>query len=967
MHKYVLSLFLSIVVFFMFVVSVAAQVQEDEYFYLPDERTLMDAGTYDQAKASFEKSLKQSVVDKNNRDTAKYTKNLADTYLRTSDYKKALELYQQANDLLVNVDDKKLQRSIVHNIGVAYVSQGLYDQAEEYYLKALKIAEEINYNYGLISEYNNLANLYFNKADYTKATEYFEKALKYAKESNIKEYELSVLGNLANVYNFTGKFDLAKKQYEQVLEVAKSYSDKTLYADTLHNLATLNTELGNYDEAVSNLENVIEIYKENKDKKKLSQAYSNLGVTLIERSVKKLSYEKLDVLDKALEAYNMSLDLSLEINAIDTALTTFRQIRNVRTAIFSACQENMQEAKKLRADLDSLSSNLSNLEKDDITKDIELIESTSTMCKDVDVIKILKDEVEVDEKLLKYAKELQYNSLIPSTLINLANDYYALGDVDTSIEKLKEAVSLKEKYSNPDLWHTYYLLGLTYEDGLKNKVLALEAYDKAIIEVKNLSNNILNQADRKAYIDQKQELFQKAANLLFEKGSNDEARDLIEYSKLSEQGDYFALGFLNKKGENLTEQEKLAKESMEALKTLTEVSSSLSEEKVKKTEEQNPDKIKLLREELQKARQDFQQMAITLQQEYPELLKYVAVKPSNIRTVQAKLPEDTVIIEPIIIENTEDNVKKFKMITFIGPPGKALPKYIKKDLGEFNLTLAMVKFRKAIYEKDLQKIQSISKELYDVLIEPIKDDISPYKVLIISPYENLRYIPFQALYDGEKYLVEKFAIVNATSSSGLKFADQSSLKHDRLLAFGNPTDNLPAAEEEVNIISEKFKKPKVFLKSAATIESFNEEVYNDYDVIHLATHGVLNNTNPENSQLLFADKGSLNVGEIMGYDFSEKNLIVLSACDSVIGISKGAEVSALGTAFELASAPSVIASLWKVDDNSTALMMQFFYQYYTAGETKATSLRKAQLDLIKSKQFSNPYYWAPFVLLGEWN
>ena len=110
----------------------------------------------------------------------------------------------------------------------------------------------------------------------------------------------------------------------------------------------------------------------------------------------------------------------------------------------------------------------------------------------------------------------------------------------------------------------------------------------------------------------------------------------------------------------------------------------------------------------------------------------------------------------------------------------------------------------------------------------------------------------------------------------------------------------------------------------------------------------------------------LTVDEIMAYDFSDKQLIVLSACDSLIGKAKGAEVSALGTSFELAAAPSVIASLWKVNDKSTAIIMDKFYSSLTSGKSKADSLREAQLKLLKNKEFENPYYWAPFIILGDW-
>lgn len=198
---------------------------------------------------------------------------------------------------------------------------------------------------------------------------------------------------------------------------------------------------------------------------------------------------------------------------------------------------------------------------------------------------------------------------------------------------------------------------------------------------------------------------------------------------------------------------------------------------------------------------------------------------------------------------------------------------------------------------------------------------------------------------------------------------------------------LPYSKNEVNGIKSVFeasaeKKVSVFSQKIASEENFRKLSGHKFDIIHIATHGFYNAfgnvfslTNDNvllNSGLIFTNAnhisenskndGILNSFEISQMDFSKVDLIVLSACETGLGSIKGNEgVFGLQRAFKLAGAKSMIVSLWQVPDKSTSELMIHFYDFYLNGSSKKEALKKSQ-ELIK-KKFSNPYYWAGFVLL----
>jgi len=296
--------------------------------------------------------------------------------------------------------------------------------------------------------------------------------------------------------------------------------------------------------------------------------------------------------------------------------------------------------------------------------------------------------------------------------------------------------------------------------------------------------------------------------------------------------------------------------------------------------------------------------------------------------------------------------------------------------------------------------------LYKQLIEPLVPHIKG-KELIIVPHDVLHYLPFHALVgpDG-RYLIEKYPVYYLSSASLLQFVQEKrKAGGEKVLAFGNPDlgdpeKNLEYAELEAEEVKAVYPESTVYVKKEASEEK-SKSLSPKYDVLHFATHAQLNEDDPLSSAILLVkggkEDGRLEVREIFGMDL-KANLVVLSGCDTALGkLSTGDELVGLTRAFIYAGTPSVVASLWSVDDSSTAQLMASFYRNLKT-MSKAEALRQAQLELIRgegrsdlyakrgvggigklgetpeaqpgsqgssSLSTSHPYFWAPFILVGD--
>lgn len=272
-------------------------------------------------------------------------------------------------------------------------------------------------------------------------------------------------------------------------------------------------------------------------------------------------------------------------------------------------------------------------------------------------------------------------------------------------------------------------------------------------------------------------------------------------------------------------------------------------------------------------------------------------------------------------------------------------------------------------------------ELYKILIDPIAELLptDTKTPIIFIPHRELFLVPFSALQDRqEKYLIDKYCIIYSPAIQVLELTYERRQEllgeAQEILVVGNPNpmpnglSSLPYSQDEAAKIAQLFGIQDI-VDLEATEERIRQRL-SDARVIHLATHGTLDDNEPLQSSIALAPSGKesnqnglLTAEEILDYKLNAE-LVVLSACDTGLGRITGDGVIGLSRCLFAAGVSSVIVSLWQVADESTADLMVEFYKYWRQKTpNKAQALRQAILET--KKKYPYPEKWAAFLLIGE--
>ena len=340
---------------------------------------------------------------------------------------------------------------------------------------------------------------------------------------------------------------------------------------------------------------------------------------------------------------------------------------------------------------------------------------------------------------------------------------------------------------------------------------------------------------------------------------------------------------------------------------------------------------------------------------------------------------DAAVVYPIILKD--------ELEILVSLPNKPLSLY-KSNVSQAELENAVEVINASLESPivPIETLQSESQQIYSWAIEPIEAELAKNKVKTIAFVLDgvLRNIPMSALYDGKQYLVEKYALA---LTPGLQLLNPKSLAEVKLDAVTGGLSKvnqdvpshrnfgeLKAVPEELAIIRSTGLADSSLLDSEFTKAAIKQKITaSDTSIIHLSTHAKFS-SKAENTFILSWD-GEINIKDLDDLlrddTFTRQNeieLLVLSACETASGDPR-ATLGLAGVAVQ-AGARSTLATLWAVADESTTQLVGEFYRQLQKSQTtkanKAQVLRQAQLSLIKDKKFNHPYFWSPFVLIGNW-
>lgn len=517
-----------------------------------------------------------------------------------------------------------------------------------------------------------------------------------------------------------------------------------------------------------------------------------------------------------------------------------------------------------------------------------------------------------------------------------AKSLFELGRLD---EAKADYSSLLDSSSFRELagiyWITLFDLA-RIEEKQGNLEKAIDFYRRAIDVIEQQRSSINTEAGKIGFAGNRQAVYGRLVSALYESGRHEEAFAYAERAKARALVDILAA------------KQDFAVEDSNREQVLSLLAESRSMEQVAFESGGN------------KTREVAQIMDLRhrLRQQAPQLASLISVNAIAAPEVQTTLGTDEVLLE-YYLEGSD-------LYAFI-LTREAVRGY---RLEAGNVATDVGLFREALAETSGKRYLEAAQKLYGTLLRPLEGGLKPR--LTIVAHGPLHYLPFSALHDGNRFLVEKYSLRLLPSASVVRFINaRKGNKPGGILAFGNPDlgdarYDLQFAHEEAKAIAKTIPQSRALLRKEAS-ESALRQYGSGFTYLHFATHGTFHPEMPLRSALMLArdtqSDGMLSADKLYSMHLGA-DLVTLSACETGLGKTAGGDdVLGLVRGFMYAGARSIVSSLWKVDDLATARLMTQFYGNLNKSQDRRESLRNAQLTTMKT--FPHPYYWAAFQLTGS--
>lgn len=473
-----------------------------------------------------------------------------------------------------------------------------------------------------------------------------------------------------------------------------------------------------------------------------------------------------------------------------------------------------------------------------------------------------------------------------------------------------------------------------------NRAQAIELYRKAVDVIEGQRATLNTEASKIGFVGDKQAVYQHLVAALIADGQNAAAFEFVERAKSRALVDMLAA------------KQDFAIHTVDAQKVRMLIAQVNSTEAASRVQGGDPT--------IAGQRSLAVQLKRDLQTQAPELAALMTVTYSSARDIQARLPADEALIEYYYDDK--------KVYAFVVTRERLQVVWLESG----NLVQDVKAFREALESPHDNRYLELSQKLYRQLFQPVAGPLGDKRHVLIVAHGALHYLPFNALHDGREFLIDRYRLRLLPSASVMPYLRPVHPTTRALLAFGNPDLGDPRldlkyAQAEAQAVTKVLPGSRALTRREASETAFKRQG-TGYAYLHFASHGDFNADSPLNSSLLLAkdsaNDGTLTVGELYSMRLNA-DLVTLSACETGLGkIANGDDVVGLTRGFLYAGSRSIVASLWKVDDEATAYLMTRFYGALK-GTSKREALRLAQIET--RKKYPHPYYWAAFQLTGEAN
>jgi len=827
-------------------------------------------------------------------------------------YEQALENYQQALSIYRETGDSYKQADVLNSIGSVYLETGNYDQSMAHFQQALALFQQQTASMSILNGRGNRRGERFDRiADII--------------GGQIDDIIGGVIGGVGGVGE-----TLRSLRASQANSTSQKLALGT--ATVLNNIGEIHRYRGSYTQALEAYEAALETFQQLNTPEGTAAVLNNLG----------LIHDELGQYETALTFYQQSLTLRERYNLPRRAIS----LHNIGFAYDQLQQDDRaltyyQQALALQQQNNDLvgiaitRNNLGLLLSDRGQHHLALQELNTA---------------------LALFQQLGNRPSIGNTLDSIATVYKNQQQFDQAETYYRRAIAtLKATENRTTLGIVLTNLGDLYERmGQLDKAVA--TYQEAIDSVfETILADLQGEELRSLFADKHADAYARLINLLWNQRRYEEAFNYVERARARSFLSQIVSGPVNLRAGAAADLLQQEKQLRTAIETLNGQIQSLNRH-ARTSEEM--DAIARLRSTLTTREQEYADLLGKLQRQNPAAADLLSVTPATLPEIQQLIAPDTVLVEYFVMDD--------RTLVFL----------VSRDRPLIPITLnvsrqALSEAINTLYEYDFAALdnphpQSLQR-LYTWLIKPLRSYLPSGSRLQIIPHNLLHYVPFAALTDGDRYLIDDFAIASLPSANVMRFLKEPSIAgRFPLLSLGNSTFDLPSSKEEVQQISTLYNTQPLLGDRASESAVWREA--GQSTILHLATHGEYNPISPLFSTLFLAPSngydGQLQTHEIYGLDLTQSTrLVVLSACQAQFGnLSRGDEIIGLSRAFMYAGTPKVIASLWSVDDQATRILMEDFYTNLRQTSDEAESLQKAQQST--RNMYPHPYYWASFVMNG---
>ncbi|MBN1352208.1 CHAT domain-containing protein [candidate division KSB1 bacterium] len=871
--------------------------------------------------------------------------NLMTCYTANKNYETSLKYQAQYAELTRKYDLKQQEAESYIKLGQIQENAGNYQSAIDAYEKAIQYYQTIGDQIMTAVALKNIGRIHLrNTNDFQSAIACQTRALALFKDEGDDNNTIATLHDIGLSYEKLANYRQAFHFQQDAYQLAVQVEDSLMIGLSTQYLANLSWKTGDYQLALSRLRDAMQIFEIYHHQLYLIVAYSTQG----------LIYMSLGRPNDALAAERKALELAEKMdNKLDQA-TIHKNL-----GLIHGAQKNwrlaLQSFMKAR-EIDELLQNKQGLAYDYRNLGVANHQLNEYLAARSNLQKALQLSREIGD--LRNEAQCSYE---------LSRVYFARANPDSALSLATLAAQQAEFLMLPDLaWRANRVSAQVFRQ-MNQMDSSLVRLEKAAAIVEAMRSQLKVEEYKSGFIDDKLDVYYDIIRLLLEMNRPAQAFEAAERAKSRNFIDMLAnrdIQFGSTSAGTFTSR----KDSLTQLISDTQNEIAFLRSKSDEFSPTYQQQISAAEQKLGEFKQAYEALIVRMQEENPELADLVSVNPISAKDIQRSLQPGTALLEYIITQ------REIIILTASSEKFDAQIVPFQQD----SLEAIVKKFRDNIAKR--YYCDDEGKKLFSILIKPVQMHLEATQHLIIVPHGVLHYVPFAALKDNDnRYLLEFHSLSLAPSSTvlgyclkkGQPYLSSQTWEKDVLALgnpnLGNPDMELTFAAQEIRSLQRTYPQVEAFLDEEATETNFKQSVAGK-NIIVFSCHGEYDEKNPLFSALLLAadkqNNGRLEAHEIFGIDL-KAYLVSMSACETGLGtIVGGDEVIGLSRSFIFAGASSLMASLWKVDDLATAVLIKRFFRYLNEGKSRSLALQQAQL-LVRHEINSHPAFWAAFNVIGD--